>query len=187
MEALLELLINTYSKFGMITGFLIIFIESIIPVIPSSIFIALNIATYGAVIGYLISYLGVLFGCINAFLLARKLSGVISKKFKGKKYKKFKKYINKISFTHLIVLMAIPFTPAFLINIAAGLSDIDYKKYFIALLLGKAPMVFFWSFIGKNLKESINDTTVLVEILLMVVIMYVISKIVNNYIEKKSL
>ena len=57
-----------------------------------------------------------------------------------------------------------PFTPAFMVNIVAGLIKMDFKKYFIALLFGKIALVYFWGFIGTSFIESIQNPVILFKI-----------------------
>lgn len=83
----------------------------------------------------------------------------------------------------MVILFAVPFTPAFAVNIGAGLSDISPKRYFIALLIGKIPMIYFWGFIGKSLLESISDPFTIAQITAMLVLAYFASKVVNNFIK----
>ena len=82
----------------------------------------------------------------------------------------------------MVVVLAIPFTPAFAINIAAGLTNYDFKKYLVALLIGKLPMIYFWSFIGASLKESLSDWTILIKIAVMLIITYLVSMVINKFI-----
>ena len=85
-----------------------------------------------------------------------------------------------MSLPSLTVLIAIPFTPAFIINIAAGISNMELKKFFKAIVIGKIFMVYFWGFIGVGLIESIKSPIILIKVILMTLIAFVISKIVND-------
>ena len=82
----------------------------------------------------------------------------------------------------LFLIMALPFTPAFAVNIGAGLSDIEPKKFFAALIVGKLPLVYFWGFIGKSLLESLTDPYTLAQIVVMLILAYLVSKLVNKFI-----
>lgn len=186
MEELINNLTDFIGNFGFISGFLLVFLESMIPVLPLSVFIAVNILTYGSVAGLIVSYLGTIFGCITAYFLVKKFSDYFSKKYnKNKKVNEIKDRINKLSFTNLVILIAIPFTPAFAINIACGLTGYDIKKYLLALVIGKIPMVYFWAYIGTSLKDSLTDITVLARIIFMVLVAYLVSRVVNNFINSK--
>ena len=54
--------------------------------------------------------------------------------------------IKNVKFVNLCLIIALPFTPAFLVNIACGLSNVDKKKYLLSLLVGKIFLVIFQSF-----------------------------------------
>lgn len=87
---------------------------------------------------------------------------------------------NKLKLEQLTLLIAIPFTPAFMVNIAAGLSNMDAKKYLISIIIGKIFLVYFWGFIGTGLIESIQNPKILIKIAIYLVISFVISKIINR-------
>lgn len=188
MDEILTEIINSITdvmgNLGFISGFLLIILESILPILPLAVFIALNIMTFGQVFGFIISWIATVIGCMLSFYLCRKLSKWFDKKYgKNDKVKKFKKYINKLSYSNLVLLLALPFTPAFVVNIAAGLTDMDSKKYFSALMIGKLPMVYFWGFIGKSLLESITDPYTIAEVTVMLILAYLVSKLANKFIK----
>ncbi len=179
-----EYLTNLMNSFGFISGFLLIILESIIPILPLAVFIALNVISFGPLFGFIISWCATIIGCMLAFFMCRKLRNKIDKKYKSnKKVSKFRKYISKISYSNLVLLLAMPFTPAFAINIGAGLSDIDEKRYFSALIIGKIPMVYFWGFIGKSFLESITDPYTIAQIAVMLILAYLASKVINKFIK----
>ena len=94
--------------------------------------------------------------------------------------KKIMKSISNITLGELVVLTAVPFTPAFLVNIAAGLSDMSFKKYFAGIFLGKISLVYFWGYIGTSLIESLKNPIILLRIFVLVMIMYIISRFINR-------
>jgi uncharacterized membrane protein YdjX (TVP38/TMEM64 family) len=178
-----EYITNLMSSLGLFSGFVLIILESIIPVLPLSVFVALNVITFGSLFGFIISWLATVIGCMLAFTVCRKLRDKFDKKYgKNETVKKFKKYLNKISYSNLVVLLAMPFTPAFAVNIGAGLSEIDKKKYFSALMIGKIPMIYFWGFIGKSFLESISDPYTIAQIIVMLILAYLASKVISKFI-----
>lgn len=169
---------------GPIAGVFLILLESIFPMLPLSVFITLNMMSFGSFLGFLISWLSTIVGCMLSFTLFRhffqkKLYRVIKKK-EEKKFSSIMNAISNISFSNLVVLIAIPFSPAFLINIAGGLSKIKIEKFFLAIIIGKIVMVYFWGYIGKTLLESLTDITVLFKISALLVVAFFISKIVEK-------
>lgn len=192
MEVITEVvdnIVNFMMNYGVFFGVFIIMLESILPILPLSVFITLNVASYGGFIGIIVSWLATIAGCSLSFFLFRKL-------FRRKLYKLIKKkdmnklsntmkQITKIKFSSLVILIAIPFSPAFLINIGAGLSKISYKKFLCSLLIGKLIMVYFWGYIGKSLLESLTDITILIRICVLLIVALLVSKFVENKLNVK--
>ena len=180
---IIDVIIDIMNNFGFISGFLLIILESMVPILPLAVFIALNIMTFGNVFGFILSWLSTVIGCMLAFFICRKLRDKYDKKYrKDKDIGKFRKIIGKLSYSHLVLIIALPFTPAFAVNIGAGLSNISPKKYFAALMIGKIPMVYFWGFIGKSFLESITDIYTIIQIIVMLIVAYLVSKVVNKFI-----
>lgn len=178
----IEVTINALGPYGVIFSCLLIIIESIIPILPLSLFIAILYIKYGAIIGFIISWICTIIGCTMSFFLFQTVfqKKVDEKLRKNEKFNKILNVIDNISFRQIVVLLAIPFTPAFLVNIAAGISKINYKKYLLALIIGKIFLVYFWGEIGLTLMESLKNPMALIKIVIMVIIAYVISIVVNK-------
>lgn len=180
-DYILEIL-NLLGMWGPIFGCFLIIIESIVPILPLAVFITLNFMSFGHLLGFIISWIFTLIGCIISFFIFRK--GFYKKfdHFKNSKHKlkKFMNAISNITLSQLVVLTAVPFTPAFLVNIAAGLSNISFKKYFTGILLGKISLVYFWGYIGTSLFESLKNPIILIRIFALILIMYIISRFVNK-------
>lgn len=169
---------------GILYGVVMVLLESIIPVLPLGMFITFNINAYGFIIGVLISWMGTCLGCY----LSYKLFGCISRKFlynfiNKKKYHKLINKIKTISFSNLVVLIALPFTPAFLINIACGIVEMNQKKFIVSIILGKIFIILFWGFVGKSLLESITDISTIIIISLFILVAYFLSKLVSKKLE----
>lgn len=181
LQSFIDTIVNFLVSLGPLGGVALIVLESIYPFLPLCVFIALNISAFGGVLGIIISYVGTIIGCILSYTLFKKIDSKMFTRFNEKeKVKKMKSKMSNMSISSLAVLTAIPFAPAFLINISAGLSNMKFKKFIIGILIGKVPMILFWSFIGKSLSESLTDYRILIKIGIMLVITYIISKIVNK-------
>lgn len=180
-DYILEIL-NLLGMWGPFFGCFLIIIESIVPILPLAVFITLNFMSFGHLVGFIISWIFTLIGCIMSFFIFRK--GFYKKfdHFKNSKHKlkKFMNAISNITLSQLVVLTAVPFTPAFLVNIAAGLSNISFKKFFTGILLGKISLVYFWGYIGTSLFESLKNPIILIRIFALILIMYIISRFVNK-------
>ena len=166
---------------SILIGYFIVICESILPFLPLAVFIALNKLVFGGLIGFLISWSGTIIGCIIAFTIFRKgLSTRLYSNIKRENYRKIIDKITNIRFTSLVLITALPFTPAFTVNIAAGLSKISYRKFVAAILIAKISIVYFWGYIGTSFIESIKNPSILIRILVILLVVYVISKLVNK-------
>jgi len=171
---------------GIIGGFILVLLESIFPIMPLALFIGMNILAFGNVTGFLISYVGTIFGCMMSFVLFQFLQSFLYRILNKKTKEKLDKLMNKmkdIDFNALVIIHAMPFTPAFLTNIAAGLSGMKKRKYLVSLLIGKISIIYFWGYVGKNFLSSIKDPVVLIKIFGLVIGAYLISKIVEKIIK----
>lgn len=190
LEALNELinnLLNLLGSWGALLGCVFILFESIIPMLPLSLFITLNFVTFGSIIGFIISWVFTVLGCMMSYYIFR--SSVSEKRLnKFKENNTLKKVINVIenmSFTSLVTLIAIPFTPAFAVNIAAGICRVPKKKFLLALMLGKISLVYFWGFVGVGLIESLKNPSKLIGVVILIVIVYIISYILSKKLKIK--
>ncbi len=165
---------------GIIIGMFVIVLESIIPILPLAVFIAINMLVFGNIIGFIISWVATILGCILSFTLCRKgLSKIFYSKVKeDSTINDYMKKISNIKFSNLVLITALPFTPAFAVNIASGLSTISYHKFILAIIIAKLSIVYFWGFIGTTFLESITNINVLIELCLIILGAYIISKIV---------
>lgn len=183
MEQIVILIQQSNPFVSFIFGSLLIMLESIIPVLPLSLFIAMNIVVFGNIFGFFISWVSTIIGCSISFIFVRKY--IRNKILNKKKFKKLMDKISSFSFSTIVLILALPFTPAFAINIAAALSDISYKKYLFALIISKISIVYFWGYIGSTFVESLTDISVIVKIIVLLLITYILSHIVIKKFDMK--
>ncbi len=183
IDTFIDTALKSLGLWGPLVGCFFITIESMVPILPLFVFITLNFLAFGNIIGFIISWFFTCLGCsISFFLFRKKVQTWWYKKLKNKGVIS-KETMNKISslkFEELATVIAIPFTPAFLVNILCGLSKMSYKKFLLTLIIGKAIIVYFWGFIGVSLIDSIKHPIYLVKVLILLLITYIISKIVNK-------
>ena len=171
--------VNIVSSFFL--GIFIIILESILPMLPLGLFVAFNVLIFGNVLGFFMSWGATLIGCSLSFFIFRKIRKKIDNYIERKpKFKNVMENINKISFSNLVIIMAFPFTPAFSINIGAGLSNIPYKKFIMAASIAKVSIVYFWGYIGSTFIESMTDPGVLIKLGIIFLIAFLLSKFVTK-------
>jgi uncharacterized membrane protein YdjX (TVP38/TMEM64 family) len=57
-----------------------------------------------------------------------------------------------------------------------------FKKYLVSVLIGKLSIIYFWGYIGTSLIESIKDPTILLEVVVLMGIAYIISRLIQKYL-----
>lgn len=177
--------VSNLQSYGMVFGAILILLESVIPALPLGVFIALNMMAFGNLIGFVLSWLFTIIGCVLSYIIFKKIS-IKSLEKVYKKYPKIDNLKNKIKEMKLytfVLIVALPFSPAFLINIAAGLSKMNFKKFIFGIIIGKISIIYFWGFISKSLLESITDIKTIVSIFIMLLLSYLISRIINKKLE----
>ena len=78
------------------------------------------------------------------------------------------------------MITSIPFSPSFFINLGAGLSKINEKKYFCALIIGKLAEMIFLGYVGVSIVECLTNPLALIKVVVIMIIGYGISSIVNK-------
>ena len=184
MENIYDFIINTISNvgtFSILLNCLLIVVESIIPPLPLALFITILYVNYGPLIGFFVSWVFTIIGCVLSYYLFQTIFKNSVDKYlrKSKIANKFLMLFDNIKFSILVLIIAIPFTPAFLVNIIAGVSKMNFKKFLPAIMIGKISLVLFWGYIGTSLIESIKDPIILVRVALLMLIIYIISRIIN--------
>ena len=138
---------------------------------------------YGYGVGFIVAYVLTCLGCFFSFYLCRTfLKDYFEHKVrKIENFDKIMVNVDKMNLGTLAMIIAIPFTPAFLVNIASALSKMSFRKFVYAILIGKVSLVFFWGFIATSLVESLKNP----KILIIIVIMLLVSYLLGRYATKK--
>ncbi len=161
---------------------ILIVLEGIFAFLPLFVFITVNLLTLGNILGSLVSYLCTVIGNFLIFNLCRIGLSPLFRRFIENKARlsKVMKTINNISFSKLVLIISIPLTPSFLVNLAAGLAKIPKKKYLYALMLGKTCIIIFWGFLGKSLVECLTNPFMLIKVVLLILACNIIGKLINK-------
>lgn len=166
---------------------LLILFESMVPVLPLCTFITINFLSFGTLGGFIISWLFTCLGCFLSYFLVKK---GIRNWYKTRietapLLDKALNYVNNLSFPTFTTLLAMPFTPAFMINIAAGLVGMEFKKFFLSIVISKIFMVYFWGYIGVGIIESFTSPVILIKVIGMLIVAYAMSHLFKLFIKEK--
>lgn len=185
LDYVLELL-EKYEKLGPLPGILLPYIEAFLPFLPLFAFVLANGAAYGLLKGFLYSWVGSSLGSLTVFFVLRRLGDKrLFKKIKNfRQVKRVMSWVERHGFGLLFILLCFPFAPSSIINVVAGLSNIKKQPFILAVLLGKAVMVFSIAYIGSSIIEFAKNPVKTIIVIICISIFWLFGKFLEKRITK---
>lgn len=179
----LEEWFDLFRQFGYIPGFVLIYFRAIIPILPLTLYVILIMHTYGAIVGIIICWLGIVSGTFTMFLIFKRLVNTNKmKQFKTKRsVQRLISFIDRQGLIPLFILLCFPFTPNTLINVVASLSHIKTKYYFIVLILSKLISITVLGIMGREVTTIFTNPIRAIVTILFFIILWFISKRVEKH------
>lgn len=173
---------RNFAYLGPIAGILLVMIEAFLPFLPLSLFVAINVMTFGFWQGYLYSWIGNVLSSIILFFLIRKYWArkFYNRAHKNKKFWEILDWVREHEFIAIFFLLSFPFTPSFLVCGVCALSGVKSESFIYAIIFGKLIMLFSLSYIGYNIKEFVNQP--IKSIILIMITLFI--SFVSQYIFK---
>lgn len=139
-EFILSLLQSIDIRYAMIASIVISIVIAVIGVIPSIVVTAANVAVFGVMNGFMLSFAGEVVGAQVSFYLYRwGFKKPIQQRVRNKWAKKLLNQRNEVGFAVVLQGRLIPFIPSSLVTFYAAVSTIKPFTFFMATLIGKAP------------------------------------------------
>lgn len=188
-EALVQY-IKQFGIFAPLAFFIIQFLQVILAPIPGNITGLVGGAIFGLWWGFLLNGSAIFLGAALMFYLGRKYGKKITHKFISKeeleKYEK--KLSGKAGKSILFGLFLLPFSPDDALCLIAGLTNIDYKTFYIILLAGRMPSSFITNAVGAGLYNGHVGYIILLSIIyyITVFVIYINYDKIKSYRENKK-
>ncbi|MDV6376931.1 TVP38/TMEM64 family protein [Sporosarcina sp. GW1-11] len=178
-----EDLANQYEDLGFFIGLLPPFLEAFLPFLPLVVFVIANALAFGFWYGFVLSWVGTVAGSYAVFLLIRKYGDNRFFTFLTRpvRVQQLIHWIERNGFGPLFILICFPFTPSALVNLVAGLSNMNKKNYLFALMLGKLVMIMMITFIGYDIRALFTKP---IRTLLMFVVIFLLW-LVGKWFERR--
>lgn len=155
---------------------------------PSSIMTPLSALLFGPYLGWIFTYIGETFSATVAFFIAKYFGKDLIAKFEKQNQEKggkttanfilkYKERLEKNGFETVIFLRLVPLFPFDFVNYACGLSDISYRTYLIATMIGVIPGLTAYIFLGGSLMNPY--------FILPTIILFVLLTVLARYLRKK--
>lgn len=134
---------NYMKSFGIAAPLMLIVFQALqvmVPVLPGYLGCAVGAIAFGSMTGFWCNYIGISFGSIIAFFLARKFGiNVVLTMFSQKQYNKWSERIKKSKSYEWFLFIAtlLPLFPDDFLCYFSGLINMDRKKFIWIIILGK--------------------------------------------------
>lgn len=185
MEQILYSL-SDYKVLAIIAGFIIVSVETFIPVLPLVVIVVANVFILGMWLGFFVSWVGSSIASILLYFLANKFSkhNIFKKYNESEKVNKIITWIRKQGFTSMFVSYSCPFIPDFLITIASGLVQLDFKNFASGMIFGKFVMFLLISYVGEDVSSFLSSPIKIIVFSISIAISWIIGNKVNNRIHE---
>src|SRR5699024_11964370 len=95
-------------------------------------------------------------------------------------------WVERSGFGPLFILLYFPFSPASVINIVAGLSNIRIHQFVLAVLLGKSVMIFSIAYVGSSIISFAKSPLKAIVVGSFIVIFCLIGKRIDAILHERS-
>ena len=154
LKANRQALLDYYASHGvaMVAGFMVLYIVQTALSLPGAAVLSLAAgAIFGSIMGTVYANIAATIGATLAFLVTRYLlRDAVLNKFGGK-LEGVNRELETRGLSYLLFLRLVPVFPFFLINLAAGLTRLPLRTFFIGTMLGIIPGGFVFVNAGASL------------------------------------
>ncbi|WP_250674968.1 TVP38/TMEM64 family protein [Paraclostridium ghonii] len=165
------------TSFGKLAPLVYIVMFALVPLtlFPDSVLAIGGGLVFGLAKGYLYTLIGALLGSSLSFYISRKLGRNFVKKITKEKLDTIEEMINSKGFFVILLLRLIPLFPFDIISYGAGLTNIKYRDFLFATMVGTIPGILVFTNIGA---QSVNIGSNSFYISIMALILLLLSSIV---------
>jgi uncharacterized membrane protein YdjX (TVP38/TMEM64 family) len=154
LKANRQTLLDYYAihKLIVVAGFMAIYILQTVLSLPGAAILSLAAgAIFGSILGTVYANIAATIGATMAFLVARYLlRDMVLSRF-GAKLEGINRELETRGLNYLLFLRLVPVFPFFLINLAAGLTRLPLRTFFVGTMLGIIPGGFVYVNAGASL------------------------------------
>lgn len=140
-------------------------VQSVIPIVPAWVLIAVTVKAYGILKGFLIVYSGALLGSAAGYGLGRALGDPVVQALAGEKARqKAHDFATKNGLQGVIMLRMMPIFPAEVMNLVAGAAGMGFRPFMLATAVGVLPvtLIVVWLSGSHHLMQGLFALSVVV-------------------------
>lgn len=145
--------IQSLGLLAIVISFLLIVVQTFFPFVPFFLLAGVNIVVFGAVGGFLLTWIAAVVGASLNFLTARYVAHDWAQGKVGNLpfFQRLNEQAERSGFRIVLMSRLIPVLPSAVINSAAGLSRVSFLQFFAATLLGKFPITLLEAIVGHDI------------------------------------
>jgi uncharacterized membrane protein YdjX (TVP38/TMEM64 family) len=173
----LTLYVRSFGTVMPLVAFVITVIQAIVPAVPFFILCLTNGFLMGMTYGILFTLAGTMTGATITFFAARYLGlSFDSHHTRIKQLQRLQKIDGLKGFLVILGLRLMPYFPAPLINLYAGVGRINYFWFFLASAIGKLPFVIGYTVLGYSILHGNNLYYTVAFVLVLMVVPYLMAR-----------
>lgn len=144
--------ILSYGALAPIVSFLLMVLQSILAPLPAFVITFANAGLFGWVKGALLSWTSSMVGAALCFYIAKFFGRSMVEKLTSKfALESIDKFFEKYGNYAIVVARLLPFISFDIVSYAAGLTSMNFWKFFIATGIGQLPATIVYSYVGGML------------------------------------
>lgn len=143
---------NYLSSFGVLSPIVYVILLTLLPLLffPDSVLVIAGGMIFGLGKGILLTSIGSFLGATVSFYISRALGQKIVSKFMKGKSVNFERYSKQSGLFIILMLRLIPLFPFKVVSYSAGLSNITFKDFTIATVIGSIPGIVVYTNLGDK-------------------------------------
>ena len=141
-------------------------IKPLLLIIPTSMLALVGGGLFGPIKGFIFTMTGFWIAGTIAFYLARYLGREFVAGILKRKFNKLESIMQKSGFKYLFILRLPPIIPYDPLSYISGLTNISYKDFILASLIGVIPETICYSIIGTSFKSPLSPQFIIPVIVL---------------------
>lgn len=140
------------AKFPLLAPFLFMLIQIIqivVPIIPGGVTTVAGAMIFGPVWGFIYNYISIIVGSVLLFLLVRKYGRAFILLFvKEDEFRKYEKKLDSKTYERFFIFcMASPVSPADIVVMITGLTNMSLKRFLTIILVAKPLSILGYSYL----------------------------------------
>lgn len=171
-------------SFGPYAALVFLLLYSVKPILiffPAMVFTAIAGNIFGPILGFLLTIIGLFTSGTFAFCLSRALGKPFVAKITRGKLLKLDENIEQHGFRIMLLMRLSTLFPYDTLSYAAGLTKISYVDFISATIIGTAPEMLAYSYVGHNMRHPSLQRIVIP------IFMIIALALIGSYIYKTSI